>query len=157
MTISNADTVLTMTDLPPPPPPAPAGYLPMAPAGVGRPAVQLTGAGKRFGAWLLDLLLLMVTLVIGYVIWSIILWGKGQSPAKSILKMRVVAANEFRPLGRGDMALRSLVGKILIGSVVPFYLLISGIFVLADDRNQALWDKIAKSVVVDDPDNIFNL
>jgi uncharacterized RDD family membrane protein YckC len=128
----------------------------MAPAGVGRPPVRLAGTGKRFGGWLLDLLLLFVTLGIGYVIWSIILWQKGQSPAKSILKMRVVSAEEYRPFGMGDMALRSLVGKVLL-SIVPLYNLVSAIFVLADDRNQALWDKVAKSVVIHDPDNIFNL
>jgi len=128
----------------------------MAPAGIGRPPVQLASKGKRFGGLLLDGLLIVVTLVIGYVIWSMVLWSKGQSPAKSILKMRVVSVDRYRPFGFGDMALRSLVGKLLLG-MVPLYTLISAIFVLADDRNQALWDKIAKSVVVDDPDNMFNL
>ena len=129
----------------------------MTPVGLGgRPAFQLTSKGKRFGAYLLEALLVLVTCFVGWLIWSIIIWGKGQTPAKSILKMRVVKADEYRPLGRGDMALRELVGKILLG-VIPLYGIVSAIFVLVDDRNQGLWDKLAKSVVVDDPNNIFNL
>jgi uncharacterized RDD family membrane protein YckC len=143
-----------MTDLPPPPPPAPPGYSP-APV-TGGPALQLASKGRRFGGMLLEGLLVIVTLGIGWLIWSIIIWDKGQTPAKSILDMRVVKADEYAYLRRSDMALRELVGKVLL-NFIPLYWLISAIFVLVDDRNQALWDKIAKSVVVSDPNNVFNL
>ena len=105
---------------------------------------------------LLDGLLMLVTLFIGWIVWNIVLWGKGQSPAKKLLKMRVVMKDERRPATWGDMALREIVGKWLLG-FVPLYTLVSGIVLLVDDGAQAVWDKIAKTVVVDDPDNHFRL
>jgi uncharacterized RDD family membrane protein YckC len=141
-----------MSNLPPPPPPPSMSPAPP----MSRPALPLTSKGKRFLAHLLEAVLVVVTLFIGWIIWSIVLWKKGQTPAKSLLKMRVVKADEYRPLNRGDMALRELVGKFLL-SVIPFYQLVSAVFVLFDDRNQAIWDKLVKSVVVDDPDNVFGL
>jgi uncharacterized RDD family membrane protein YckC len=122
----------------------------------GRPALQLTSKGKRFGAYLLDGLLMVVTLFIGWLIWSIIIWDKGQTPGKSLLKMRIVSVDEYRVFRRGDMALRELVGKFLLG-FIPLYSLVSAVFVLTDERSQGLWDKLAKSVVVDDPNNVFGL
>jgi uncharacterized RDD family membrane protein YckC len=122
----------------------------------GVPALQVSSKGKRFGALLLDGLLMLVTLFIGWIIWNIVLWGKGQSPAKKLLKMRVVMKDEHRHATRGDMALREIVGKWLLG-FVPLYTLVSGIVLLVDDGAQAVWDKIAKTVVVDDPDNHFRL
>jgi uncharacterized RDD family membrane protein YckC len=70
--------------------------------------------------------------------------------------MRVMHLDTGRPAGRGQMALRELVGKVLLG-FVPFYTLVSAIFVLVDPRRQGLWDKIANTVVVDDPNNIFKV
>ena len=115
---------------------------------------QLASKGKRFGAALLDALLMVVTLVIGWLIWWVILWKKGQSPAKSLLKMRVIKLDTGRCATTGEMALRELVGRILLGAV-PLYSIIAPAFVLFDEKNQALWDKIAGTVVIDDPDDRF--
>lgn len=122
--------------------------------GYGQATYQLSSKGKRLGAALLDGLLIIVTLVIGWLIWWVILWKKGQSPAKSILKMRVIKADEARCVTAGEMAVRELVGKWLLG-VIPLYGLIDAIFVLVDERAQALHDKIAGTVVIDDPDDRF--
>ncbi|MGA0852947.1 MAG: RDD family protein, partial [Candidatus Nanopelagicaceae bacterium] len=54
---------------------------------------QLASVQARFGAALLDAALLVVTLVIGWVIWSLYTWQTGQSPAKRILKQVVVDAS----------------------------------------------------------------
>jgi uncharacterized RDD family membrane protein YckC len=151
------------TSAPPPPAPVPGNFVP-APPPYGAPVsyqglyggLPLTSKGKRLGAHLLELLLIIVTLIIGWLIWSIVIWKRGQSPAKSILGMRVIKLETQRPARAGEMALRELVGKWIL-NVVPFYTLVSAIFVLVDERNQALWDKIAGTVVVDDPDNRFGL
>jgi uncharacterized RDD family membrane protein YckC len=139
----------------PPPAPTAAGFgAPGMPGGA--PALQLTSRGKRFGAYLLEGLLVIVTLFIGWLIWSVIAWGKGQTPAKQVLGMRVVKLDERRPATMGEMALRELVGKFLL-AMVPFYTLVGAIFVLTDDNNQGLWDKIAGTTVVEDPNNAFGL
>jgi uncharacterized RDD family membrane protein YckC len=52
------------------------------------------------------------------------------------------------------MAMRELVGKLLL-SFIPLYGLIDDLFVLIDDRSQALHDKIAGTLVIDDPDDRF--
>jgi len=118
--------------------------------------MQLSSKGKRFGAFLLDGLLMVVTLVIGWIIWNIVLWGRGQSPAKQLLKMRVVMKDDRRYATWSDMLLRELLGKAVLG-FVPLYSLVSGIVLLVDDDAQAVWDKIAKTVVIDDPNNVFGL
>ena len=102
---------------------------------------------------LLELVLVIVTLVIGWLVWSVILWKKGQSPAKSIMKMRVINLDQNRAANIGEMAMRELVGKWLL-SIVPFWYVINGVVLLMDnDKYQCLWDKIAKTTVIDDPDD----
>lgn len=129
-------------------PPATVGY------GYGQPAVPLSPKLKRLGAALLDGLLVIVTLFIGWVIWWIVLWKYGQSPAKSILKMRVIKADTYRCATVGEMAFRELVGRVLLG-FIPLYSFVDNLFVLFDERSQALHDKVAGTLVIDDPDNRF--
>jgi uncharacterized RDD family membrane protein YckC len=141
-----------------PPPPPEGGFAPQpgpgVPAGVPFAGLPLSSKGKRFGEYLLEILLIIVTLFIGWFIWWIILLPKAQSPAKQLLKMRVVSIDEPRAATLNEMLLRELVGKWLLG-FIPFYSFVAAIFVLIDDNNQALWDKVAKTTVVDDPDNAF--
>jgi uncharacterized RDD family membrane protein YckC len=142
-----------VSDAPPPPPPPPAGGTGYGYAQQAQPYV-LASKGKRLGGMLLDAVLVVVTLVIGWVIWWVILWKQGQSPAKQILKMRVYKLSEGRAANTSEMAIRELVGKWLL-SFIPFYGLVSAIIVLTDPQSQGLWDKIAGTVVIDDPNDQF--
>ena len=98
--------------------------------------------------------MIFVTLFIGWFIWNIILWGRGQSPGKQILRMRVMVLETRMGASWGTMFIREFVGRWLLG-LIPFYTFVSAIFILIDDRNQALWDKVAKTVVVNDDDGIL--
>jgi len=101
---------------------------------------------------LLDGLLAIVTLGIGWIIWSVILWQQGQSPAKSIMKMRVLKLDAGRAANMGDMVMRVLVGMWVL-SIVPLWYVINGVVLLMDqDKYQCLWDKLAGTTVIDDPD-----
>ena len=60
------------------------------------PLSMLASKGRRFGAYLLEIPLTIVTLGIGYIIWMLIVWARGQTPAKQLLKMRVVRLEERR-------------------------------------------------------------
>lgn len=117
------------------------------------PGLPVVSNGKRFGAYLLEALLSIVTLGIGWLVWSLIIWGRGQTPAKQLLKMRCVDATTGRLATYGQMALRELVGKTVIAYFTcGLSTLVGAIMILADDqRHQALWDKIGTTVVVDDP------
>ncbi len=116
--------------------------------------VSLTAPGRRLGQYLLELLLVIVTLVVGWIIWSLIVWSKGQTPAMTLLHVKVVKLETGSTATWGTMFLREFVGKGLVGG------LISGIFfpawvvlalmLLWDQNRQELWDKIAGTIVVND-------
>lgn len=137
---------------PPPQPyqggPTPAGWNRQSPPPAG---VTLTGPGRRFAGFLLDLLLAIVTLVIGWFVWSLFTFREGQTPAKRLLHMRVVNTQTNQAAGFGRMALREWVGKTLVQSVSGATFGILYFWLLWDDNNQELWDKLASTIVVDDP------
>ena len=121
--------------------------------------IQLSSAGRRFGAYVLDIVLVIVTLVIGYLIWALIVWGRGQTPGKQILGMRCVKFDEVRRATWGTMFLREFVYKGLIfGTVAAITAGIGYIlwfWLLWDKNNQELWDKMAGTIVIDDPKKLF--
>ena len=129
-------------------------------------STMLASRGQRFGALLLELLLAVVTLVIGWLIWSLIVYSRGQSPAKQVLKMRVIRLESLQAADWGRMALRDLVlkaaaifflaGVFLLGFYLGFiWAIVNGIVLLSNDRNQTLWDKMLKTVVIHDPINRY--
>lgn len=125
--------------------PAPA-YLP-APVAAG----NLVSAGGRFGAFVLDLLLCLVTLGIGYLIWSLITWSDGQTPAKKLLGHVVVDEVTGVPFDWGRMALRQFVIEGLLGGLLNtvsfgIYFWVDSLTIFGD-RQRTLHDRMAKSVV----------
>jgi uncharacterized RDD family membrane protein YckC len=122
----------------------------------GLPAgLRLSSVGKRFGEYLLELVLALALLAIGWFVWSLIVWKRGQTPAKQVLKMRIVHLSPPREAaGWSRTALREFVGKGLLGLVATVTLGLGYVlyFWLLWDRNrQELWDKLADTIVVDDP------
>lgn len=112
--------------------------------------VALSSPGRRFGAYLLENLLMVVTLGIGWLVWSIIVWNRGQTPAKQVLKMRTVVLRDARPAGIGRMALREIVAKMIIGFLAIFTLGIIYFWLVWDKDKQELWDKVVGTIVVND-------
>jgi uncharacterized RDD family membrane protein YckC len=135
-------------------PPGPTRTGAMAPYGstlaVG--GAPMSSAGKRFGALLLDGLLAVLTLYIGWLIWALIVWSKGQSPGKSLLGMRCVRTDTGLAATWGTMALREWVGKGLIGGASCGITNLVSAFMILGPARQGVWDKIAATVVVDDPE-----
>jgi len=160
---------------PVPPPPGPqgspygqpqGGYAPApyagAPAygyGAPLPAVlqgrQLAGWGIRFGAWLIDTIFTIVTLLIG----AIVNWflqaregeRNGQTLGKQLCNIRVIK-EDGTPVTFGFGFLRQFVVKGLlfgfIGAWFFFPWLLNYLWPLWDDKNQALHDKMVSSYVV---------
>ena len=110
-------------------------------------SAPLSAPGRRIAAALLDAVLTVVTLGIGWIIWSVLLWSKGQTPAKSIMKMRTVDAETGRCAEMGQMVMREVVGNWILG-----FLRIISLFTVFGDKRQAVADMLAKTLVVDDPD-----
>ena len=61
---------------------------------------------RRFAAWVLEIVLISGTAYIGWFIWSLVTWGKGQTPAQNLL--RIISINETTgaPAKRPQMFIR---------------------------------------------------
>lgn len=127
--------------------PAPAGY---ALADNGRP-IRLASRAARIGGFFLSLVLIIVTLGIGYLIWTVVLWDSGRTPAKQILNQRVVSASHGTPATWGHMAVRDLLVGVLLNAVInvftlSIYGLVDACFVFSADHRR-LTDRIAQTFV----------
>jgi RDD family len=61
---------------------------------------------RRFTAWILELVLISGTAYVGWFIWTLVTWGKGQTPAQKLL--RIISINETTgaPAKRPQMFIR---------------------------------------------------
>lgn len=112
--------------------------------------VRLSSAGKRFGAYVLEAILMVVTLLVGWAIWSLIVWKDGQTPAKKLLGMRVMKLQTGTRATWGTMFFRELIGKFIGGFVGAITFGITTFMLLWDNNRQEIWDKVAGTIVVDD-------
>ena len=76
----------------------------------------------RLGGYFLDLALALVTFGIGWVIWSLVVWRNGLTPAKQILKMRVVAEESRTNATWGHLAIRQFLIPVTFS--IPGWLLL---------------------------------
>jgi uncharacterized RDD family membrane protein YckC len=115
----------------------------------------LASSGRRIGAFFLAIPLSIITLGIGYLIWGLIVWGRGQTPALQVLGMRVWRPDDRRPASWGYMALREIVGRIVDGILSIITELISFMMMLTGKQRKTLHDMIAGTVVLHDPNKIL--
>ena len=126
---------------PPPPPSNGSGSL-----GSG---VVPCGNGTRLWATILDGLLFIVTCGIGWLIWSIVLWQQSTSPAKKMLKLKIVDLNTGAPASMVQMLLREVLGKIVLSTVTSgLTTLVGAVLILVVPSRQGVWDYISKTTVV---------
>jgi len=117
--------------------------------------VQLASVGRRIGAFFLAIPLSIVTLGIGYVIWGLIVWGRGQTPAQQVLGMRCWRPETGRVAGWWWMALREVVGSLAEGILSLISQLISFILMVTSKDRRCLHDIIAGTVVLHDPNKVL--
>jgi uncharacterized RDD family membrane protein YckC len=118
--------------------------------------VQLASHGRRIGAYFLAIPLAIVTLGIGYVIWGLIVWARGQTPALQVLGMRCWRPEDGRVPGFWWMALREVIGSIATSILGIITELTSFILFLATRERKALHDYIAGTVVLRDPNKVLD-
>lgn len=110
----------------------------------------------RLGAYLLESILFTVTLGIGWLIWAATIAGTGQTPAKRLLKQRVIGADTLQPVGLGKMFfVRGIVAGFVAGLAIPLTLGILLFMPFWDKRNQNIWDKVSSTYVVTDPNDAW--
>jgi uncharacterized RDD family membrane protein YckC len=117
--------------------------------------VQLASVGRRIGAWFLSLALVIVTLGIGYLIWGLIVWGRGQTPALQVLGMRCWRPDDGRVPGFWWMALRETIGRIADGILSFISALVSFVLFMSSRDHKSLHDLIAGTVVLHDPNQVL--
>jgi hypothetical protein len=114
--------------------------------------VRLSSPARRLGGYLLEAVLVAVTLGIGWFVWSLVVWGRGQTPAKQVLRMRTVTLEAGTSASWGRMFLREFIAKPLIAAVSWLTLGIANFWLVWDKQNQELWDKVVGTIVVTDQD-----
>ena len=117
---------------------------------------QLASVGRRIGAWFLAIPLVIVTLGIGYIIWGLIVWGNGQTPALQVLGMRCWRPETNRVAGFWHMALREIVGRIVEGILGFITEITSFVLMVAGKEHKAIHDYIAGTVVLHDPNKVLS-
>jgi uncharacterized RDD family membrane protein YckC len=111
----------------------------------------------RLGAYALDAVLSFLTLGIGWIIWSFIVWGEGQTPGKKILKIRVRNFDSGAVATWGHMAVRELLVPLTVAIAVG---LTSGLALVAwvvleivfyyTKNNRTLRDLWVKTAVINE-------
>lgn len=117
--------------------------------------VVLASHGRRVGAYFLAIPLSIITLGIGYVIWGLVVWGKGTSPALQVLGMKVYRPEQRQVATFGTMALRNIIGGFVEGVLSIITLLVSFIFFLSRPDRKTLHDLVASTVVLHDPNKVL--
>jgi hypothetical protein len=113
----------------------------------------LASVGRRIGAYFLAGLLAFVTLGLGYLIWGIISWSKGQTPVQQCLGLQTWKPVEQVNATWGTMFLRGL-GWFFLG-IVPFAQLVSFFLFVAGRERRALHDSISSTIVLHDPNGVL--
>ena len=93
-----------------------------------------------------------LVLFAGYAIWWLIALGRGQTPGKQLVGIRVVK-DSGEPSGWGytflrELVIKALVGGFLSGATGGIYFVVDYLWPLFDRDSQALHDKMVGTLVV---------
>ena len=71
--------------------------------------VELASIARRLAALVLDTVIIVCTLYIGWLIWSFMVYGRGQSPGKQLVGIYAAPVDDpERPLSWGSMFLEGV-------------------------------------------------
>ncbi|WP_428114708.1 RDD family protein [Candidatus Poriferisodalis sp.] len=114
--------------------------------------VEFASPWIRLGAAILEGVLVGLTLGIGWVIWALFIVQRGQTPAKSLLQLRVIDAQSLEPVGFVRMFfVRGLIADLVASVAIILTLGVLMFMPFWDRRNQTLWEKLSGTHVVVDP------
>ena len=136
------------------PPIAPGMHLDQESGLVLPDGVQLASTGRRIGAFFLAIPLSIITLGIGYAVWGLIVWRKGQTPALQVLGMRCWQPEYQCVPGFWWMALREVVERLADGILLIG--IASFILMMARPDRKCLHDLAAGTVVLRDPNGVLS-
>jgi len=118
--------------------------------------VAVASPWMRLGSYFLEGILMFVTLYIGWLIWGCMTASSGQTPAKRVLKLRVIDSGTLKPVGFGKMFwVRGFLGGIVASIAIVCTLGILIFMPLWDKRKQNIWDKVSGTYVVTDSNDAW--
>jgi hypothetical protein len=137
-----------------------------------RPRAHVTYAGLpgasfgiRIKALLLTFCLVIVTLGVGWLVWSALEWRHGSTASFRVLGLRVVRRSDGTPLGLGRSILRNAVlcTALLIPTMVACVVIALAFVMGASPPNDlfrkprnAPWDRLIKTTVVQERRRAFS-
>jgi uncharacterized RDD family membrane protein YckC len=136
---------------------APTPPQPLSSEGSAGGGFRYASFQHRLGAYALDAVLAVLTLGIGWLIWSLIVWGEGQTPAKKILKIRVRHFETGAVATWGHMAVReflvpltvSIASGLTSGIAAIAWIVIEIVFYFTKN-NRTLRDLWVKTAVINE-------
>lgn len=121
--------------------------------------------GTRIKALLLTLCLVVATLGVGWLLWSIAEWRQGRTVSYRLLGLRVVRRSDGTPVGLGRSIMRNAVlCTILLPPTMLLCVVIAIAFVMGASPPDDLfskpratpWDSLTKTMVVQQPRRRFS-
>ena len=130
---------------------------PLPSEGSGGGGYRYASFQHRLGAIALDSVLSVLTLGIGWLIWSFIVWGEGQTPAKKILNLRTRHFETGAVATWGHMSVRELLIPVAVliaanltaGLIAVAWIVIEIVFYFTKN-NRTLRDLWVKTVVINE-------
>lgn len=123
----------------------------------GNPNYRYATFQHRLGAYALDAVLAVLTLGIGWLIWSLIVWSDGQTPAKKILKVRTINQTTGRQASWGHMGIREFLIPLTVviasgatGGIAAIAWLVVEIVFYFTKGQRTLRDYWVKTVIVNE-------
>ena len=112
--------------------------------------------GARGKAMLLSAGLIAVTLVVGWLVWSMVEWGRGRTPGYRLTGLRVVRRSDGRPARFGRTVVRQVCCLVLVLPTLVVCGLVALAFVMGASAPDGLfrqarrapWDLVAGTDVV---------
>ena len=95
---------------------------------------------------ILDGILFFLTLIIGYIIWWLIVLGRGQTPGKQLLGIYAIKRDGDRA-GWGTMFVREVV-KIVAHSFVIGFFADAVLLLMDEEEHRSLSDRVAGTIIM---------
>ena len=125
---------------------------------VNAPAPKAAAPGPRARTLLVTPVLMVATLGIGWLVWSVAEWRHGRTPSYRRAGLRVVRRSDGRPIGLWRSLLRELCLLLLLLPTLLVCSLVAAAFVMGASAPDGLlrqpraapWDLLTRTVVVDE-------
>ncbi len=123
-------------------------------------SIQKVTFNRRFwGTYLLESILFLITLIIGWYIWLAFTASTSQTPAKRLLNVYVLDIQTGQPIKAGRVWVREVLVKQLLVNLLGAITsgiagFVDALWVLIDKNRQSLHDKVVSTIVVYAPSGL---